>query len=77
MTKSVFKTEYSLYRKSIKITRSDSIESFRDAINRNVFLKQIYLNRDFVLPTSLKIWAYKNRSNLGGNTQAKNRTSKA
>ena len=63
MTKSVFKTEYSIYRKSIKIAHSVDLESFKNALNKNVFLKQIYLNRDFVLPTSMKIWAYKNKTN--------------
>ena len=63
MTKSVFKTEYSLYRKSIKIAHSGGLESFSDALDKNVFLKQIYLNRDFVLPISMKIWANKNKTN--------------
>ena len=62
MNKSVFKTEYSIYRKGIKIAHSDGLESFRDALNKNVFLKQIYLNRDFVLPISMKIWAHKNKT---------------
>ena len=63
MTKSVFKTEYSIYRKGIKIAHSVDLESFKNALNKNVFLKQIYLNRDFVLPVSMKIWAYKNKTN--------------
>ena len=63
MTKSVFKTEYSIYRKGIKITHSGGLKSFSDALNKNVFLKQIYLNRDFVLPISMKIWAHKNKTN--------------
>ena len=62
MTKSVFKTEYSLYRKSIKIAHSGGLESFINTLNKNVFLKQIYLNRDFVLPISMKIWAHKNKT---------------
>ena len=62
MTKSVFKTEYSIYRKNIKIAHSGGLESFRDALDKNVFLKQIYLNRNFVLPVSMKIWAYKNKT---------------
>ena len=62
MTKLVFKTEYSLYRKSIKIAYSGGLESFINTLNKNVFLKQIYLNRDFALPISMKIWAYKNKT---------------
>ena len=63
MTKSVFKTEYSIYRKGIKIAHSGGLESFKNALNKNVFLKQIYLNRDFALPISMKIWAHKNKTN--------------
>ena len=67
MTKSVFKTEYSIYRKSIKIAHSGGLESFKNALNKNVFLKQIYLNRDFVLPISMKIWVHKNKTNSNNN----------
>lgn len=62
MTKSVFKTEYSIYRKNIKIAHSGGLESFINTLNKNVFLKQIYLNRDFALPISMKIWAHKNKT---------------
>jgi hypothetical protein len=61
MTKIVFKREYSLYRKSVKNAYNGGLESYRNALNKNAFLKRIYLDRNFVLPISMKIWAYKNK----------------
>lgn len=61
MTKLVFKREYSLYRKNVKTAYNGGLESFRTALNSNKFLERIYLDRNFVLPVSLKIWAYKNK----------------
>lgn len=60
MTKSVFKSEYSFYRKNVRASYSGGLESFRIALNTNQFLRRIYLDREHVLPVSMKIWAYKN-----------------
>jgi len=60
MTKSVFKTEYSSYRKSVKIAYIGGLESFRTVLNSNELLKRIYLNSNYSLPISIKIWLYKN-----------------
>ena len=61
MTKITFKKEYSIYRNSVKNAYNGGLESYKNTLNKNVFLKQIYLDRNFVLPVSMKIWAYQNK----------------
>lgn len=60
MQKSVFKKEYSLYRKALNQSFYKGKEAYLLALKSNHFFRDILLSKSLNKPVSLKIWLYIN-----------------